>query len=1211
MSQNSPRDVNHSRYLNLLTATAVAAIIPVSIGVYLSTNTIFGISGRQTPLTYLVSALFFIPIILSLAERVTASKKRSGIFSLMYANHDVRYAYAVGWLMLGGLLFLGALLAYGGGIYLSELLLRYFETRIDPRWLAGAFILPVIVNHTFGARANWSIRLMALVAAVVLLVSLLVWVNANPPLSIIGYSYLSNGTFLEAIPYLTIGLWGLHFLLEKWAHVRGSKRQILLPMMGSLLLMVLLGTLTAVFFVKYPLLLNSGTTPLIALASAVHPLVESLLMFVGIVLALIGVDQAVGSSSRLVGEMVTVGFLPDGFIVKRTTAVFLLFTLATVMAGVAVFLPLDTIVGSSAAALSLIFTLLNLPGLLQSHSPFPDNRPIKLPLHPLFPMISIVISASFVLYLSFAEIIGLLAWIIAGGVYYFQYARKRAIIARQRNEFIGDAVSIPHDKKGYRLVVGVSAAETAVSLINAGVKIARARDGELLVIHIVTALDGRSDAQEQAIGTEAYNWVTEAVAKGAVDVDDVPIFPMVRIAPTAKDGINATIWEESVDGLLLGWPLRGDVPPLLEQDGAIDTIVRRASCEVMILRGDLPAVAQNILVPMTSEQHAPAALTLGRQLASEKVVAYKPVYGHDNERGHGRVAMSLNQIIAHTKGDARVEPAIEKTRHLEKDTISKSVDYDLLVMGISGEGFLATTAFGGTAVSITEQVAIPTILVKRQEKQTAFLLRRTWEGLSSVLPDLSKKEMGIVGRNMRQNGKADINFYVLLILAALIAFVGLLQNSAAVIIGAMLVAPLMSPILALAHSIVRGNFKLMRQAFNSTVSGVVFAIMLPTMLMLIFEAMGMNLPITPEIAARTEPGALDLVVALLSGAVAAFAVSQVSVAAALPGVAIAAALVPPLAVVGYGLGTVDFDIAGGAFLLFTVNFAAIVLSGALMFLLLGVRPPLQDERGQQTRSGLLLAVGGLALVLIPLILTGRIASMNGQDEQAIRTIVEEYWPPEQVGVEDLVISNSRSGYEVNFTLYDYGNYVTRTSIVTMQREMEAVVEQSISIFSRTVLADLNVVGEEHVWIRPTSTPTLTPTLTSTRRIDPIATIQIPPTVLPTLTAVIPTVLPTILPPTAVPTATPTITSTIVPPTAVFPTDTPPPINTPPPITATPTITSTIAPTFTATPIITATSTLTPTSTLPPTVAPTSTPIITGTPTIAPTATISATATTAP
>ena len=120
MSQNNTSNVNHSRYLNLSTITAVAGIVPVSVSVYLATSTVFNISGRQTAFTYLISALFFLPIILSLSERVTASKKSSGIFSLMRENHDLRFAYAVGWLMLGGLLFLGALLAYGGGIYLNN-----------------------------------------------------------------------------------------------------------------------------------------------------------------------------------------------------------------------------------------------------------------------------------------------------------------------------------------------------------------------------------------------------------------------------------------------------------------------------------------------------------------------------------------------------------------------------------------------------------------------------------------------------------------------------------------------------------------------------------------------------------------------------------------------------------------------------------------------------------------------------------------------------------------------------------------------------------------------------------------------------------------------------------------------------------------------------------------------------------------------------------
>jgi uncharacterized hydrophobic protein (TIGR00271 family) len=137
------------------------------------------------------------------------------------------------------------------------------------------------------------------------------------------------------------------------------------------------------------------------------------------------------------------------------------------------------------------------------------------------------------------------------------------------------------------------------------------------------------------------------------------------------------------------------------------------------------------------------------------------------------------------------------------------------------------------------------------------------------------------------------------------------------------------------------------------------AIAVAFFLSLALFAFGSPLEPTAEILSRTSPNVLDLLVALLSGAAAAYAVSRSQLAAALPGVAIAAALVPPLCVVGYGLGTGQFDIALGSSLLFVTNLAAIVVAAAAIFLLLGFRPPLRLERGQQARQGL-----NLALILL-------------------------------------------------------------------------------------------------------------------------------------------------------------------------------------------------------------------------------------------------------
>ncbi len=212
------------------------------------------------------------------------------------------------------------------------------------------------------------------------------------------------------------------------------------------------------------------------------------------------------------------------------------------------------------------------------------------------------------------------------------------------------------------------------------------------------------------------------------------------------------------------------------------------------------------------------------------------------------------------------------------------------------------------------------------------------------------------------------NFYLLLALASAIATFGLLTNSAATIIGAMIIAPLMNPIISLAYALVVLSPRLLQRAIFTLLTGVILVIAIGY---LTTEVLGLKV-VASEILGRTQPNSLDLGVAVAAGTAAAFANTRKSIANALPGVAIAAALVPPLSVVGIGLclgelGTqiaasqgVESNIAAGSFLLFATNLAGIIFSGSLVFLL--------QKYGSLKKAmiGLIVALLGLLILFQPL-----------------------------------------------------------------------------------------------------------------------------------------------------------------------------------------------------------------------------------------------------
>lgn len=177
-------------------------------------------------------------------------------------------------------------------------------------------------------------------------------------------------------------------------------------------------------------------------------------------------------------------------------------------------------------------------------------------------------------------------------------------------------------------------------------------------------------------------------------------------------------------------------------------------------------------------------------------------------------------------------------------------------------------------------------------------------------------------------------YWISLVSSAGIATLGLAQNSPTVVIGAMLLSPLMAPIIAFGLALAIGDLYLgLRAVVNCVVSialVLLFSAFVTYLLPFQFE--------TSEILARTKPNTLDLGIALFCGIIGAISVARMHVGAismTLPGVAIAVALIPPLCTAGYGLGAnFKWSIFFGAFLLFLTNFVSIVFSSLVIFLML-------------------------------------------------------------------------------------------------------------------------------------------------------------------------------------------------------------------------------------------------------------------------------------
>jgi uncharacterized hydrophobic protein (TIGR00271 family) len=233
------------------------------------------------------------------------------------------------------------------------------------------------------------------------------------------------------------------------------------------------------------------------------------------------------------------------------------------------------------------------------------------------------------------------------------------------------------------------------------------------------------------------------------------------------------------------------------------------------------------------------------------------------------------------------------------------------------------------------------------------------ELLSKKLPFIkhaSTSEFKELFTTLRDNATTKSSYLILMVLSTVLATFGLFANSNPIIIGAMILAPLISPVISLSMGTLRQDKSLIKNSMVTIGWGLLLSYLSTILLTLITPIYAIN----SEISSRLEPNLLDLGVAVVSGAAGAYAHANANIAKTLAGVAIAVALIPPLAVSGIGIGWGDWDVFIGAFLLLITNLTGMVLSGAFTFLLMGFSP------FKIAKKGLLISLIIVLTISIPL-----------------------------------------------------------------------------------------------------------------------------------------------------------------------------------------------------------------------------------------------------
>ncbi len=623
------------------------------------------------------------------------------------------------------------------------------------------------------------------------------------------------------------------------------------------------------------------------------------------------------------------------------------------------------------------------------------------------------------------------------------------------------ADSFPVEKAGYTVMVAVGEEKQLAPLAGFGCALARSKAGRVTLVTVTP--DG----------------VRPPWLEIPSSCQDVPVDVLVlrrRQAP-GRDLVHV-VNQNMPDILVIGWrgrPTRGRY--LLGQ--TLDPVLRDVLCDVAVVRSDATHTPRSILVPTAGGPNAEKALEIAFSLGTD--VQVTALYVARRSLGQPEVIIGrerLRAAAAPWKGDDRLRLRVVQAHSVVRGILGEanSGRYDLLLIGASNESAMDRALFGNVPQAVAVESPIATVVIRRQAETVQRRLRHAWWRVWRFFPTISTAEQVDVYKRIHRGARPGVDFLVMISLSAALAAIGLLMDSSTVIIGAMVVAPLMSALLALGLGVSMGNLRMIRMALGAILKGAFLAV-------LVGFLVGMMMPAaspTGEVLARSHPSIVDLIVALLSGLAGAYAICRRDISAALVGVAIAAAVVPPLATIGIGIALANAEITSGALLLFLTNLIAISAAGGLVFLAFGFHPePGETERARVLHRGLRDALFLLLVITIPLVwLTWRSVQQTTLQRAVASVLATEVSSGRMEVVDWRLCAEQRDALCLEI--------VARVDHRVSEAEMEALQHRLASRLSRPVSLHVSVIPVQqfHIRVAPAistsgASPDLSPPRSST------------------------------------------------------------------------------------------------------------------------------------
>ncbi|RLD04154.1 MAG: hypothetical protein DRI56_11605, partial [Chloroflexota bacterium] len=571
-------------------------------------------------------------------------------------------------------------------------------------------------------------------------------------------------------------------------------------------------------------------------------------------------------------------------------------------------------------------------------------------------------------------------------------------------------------------------------LVDLACALARSKNG------MVRIVAGNSSTKPQT-----WTWL-----KDYQENSEIPLDIILHHRQIAERIILQENKKSNAEMLVLGWSGKTSGGRYI-LSRTLDAVLQNASNNILVSQRNYSGSPQRILIPVAGGPNAIQAVEIAHRLnpQAEITLLFVATRHLEAEIAVGRKRLSA---VSDFFPDIKTIHEVVVADNPIKGILREAKDgYNLLIIGASAEkNIFDRFIFGNIPKAIFHRSPIPTIILRRKIPFFRSASQKLWVRLFNFLPTASSSEQVNAYQTIQKGIRHNKDYSLTLSLGAIFAALGFLLDSPEIIVGSMMVSPLMAAILGMSLNIVLGKSRNLWRALIMMLRGVILAIIMGGIIGLIAP----NPQVTHEMLAFSQPSLLDLGIALVAGITAAYAISRTNVSNAFAGVAVAAALTPPLANIGLTLVMRQFTLAQGASLLFITNLIAIIAAGALVFIWLGFRPRHQDSKKSATlRRGLRGVIALLILVTIPLATltyhTTLSAQLHQNVEEAIKIGVAELGDAKLDSWELENGSAKEETLQIDITLRG-PSYIRYSTARALQESIAQYLQRSVALTVSTI-----------------------------------------------------------------------------------------------------------------------------------------------------------------